>query len=284
VTDESCVTFLQWALPRMGMRWKGFRKVRRQVCRRIRRRMTELGLPGFGEYRAYLEDSPGEWRRLAPLCRVTISRFSRDRGVWRLLADEVLPELAGSLPSGAPFRAWSAGCASGEEPFTLAILWRMELEPHFPGHPLEVVATDVDPTVLQRARAARYPAPSLKDLASHRVNAAFTRVEGPAGGEGKGTVHRLRDEYRRGVSFLRQDLLREMPEGPFQLIFCRNLAFTYLDTPLQRRVLEGLLERLVPGGALVLGSHEALPDRDSPWPLAPWIRGEPLYRLEPLER
>ena len=284
MSDDSCVAFLQWALPRMGMRWKGFRKVRRQVCRRIRQRITELGLPGFGEYRTYLGDSPEEWRRLAPLCRVTISRFGRDRGVWRLLADEVLPELAENLPSGAPFRAWSAGCASGEEPFTLSILWRMEWEPHFPGHPLEVVATDVDPRVLQRARAGRYSASSLKDLAPHRVAAAFTRVEGEGDAEGGETIHQLRDEYRQGVSFRRQDLLQEMPEGPFQLIFCRNLAFTYFDAALQRPILEGLLERLAPGGALVLGSHERLPDREPPWPLAPWSRGEPVYRLEPSKR
>ncbi|TVR53373.1 MAG: chemotaxis protein CheR [Gemmatimonadales bacterium] len=279
MSDESCVAFLQWALPRMEMRWKGFRKVRRQVCRRIRQRMAELEVPGFEEYRTYLEGHPEEWRRLAPLCRVTISRFARDRGIWRLLGEEVLPGLAGSLPSGAPLRAWSAGCASGEEPFTLSILWRMELEPHFPGHPLEVVATDVDPAVLQRARAGRYSASSLKEVASHRVDAAFTRVEVEQGE----TIHRLRDEYRRGVTFLRQDLRNEMPEGPFQLIFCRNVAFTYFDTTLQRRILEGLLERLVPGGALVLGSHEKLPVRNPSWPLAPWVRGEPVYRLERLE-
>jgi len=154
----------------------------------------------------------------------------------------------------------------------------MEWEPHFPGHPLEVVATDVDPRVLQRARAGRYSTSSLKDLAPHRVAAAFTRVEGEGDAEGEETIHQLRDEYRRGVSFRRQDLLQEMPEGPFQLIFCRNLAFTYFDATLQRRILEGLLERLVPGGALVLGSHETLR------PLAPWSRGEPVYRLEPSER
>jgi chemotaxis protein methyltransferase CheR len=78
-TDAECVDFLQWALPRLGLRWQGFRKVRRQVCRRVARRIAELGLADADAYRLYLERNPQEWDALAELCRVTISRFWRDR-------------------------------------------------------------------------------------------------------------------------------------------------------------------------------------------------------------
>src|SRR5919106_6038837 len=96
-----CVAFLQWALPRMGRRWAGYRKVRRQVCRRVRRRAQELGLDGFDAYREHLERHPEEWEALDGLTNVTISRFNRDRGVFEFLARAVGP--------GA--RVWSAGCA-----------------------------------------------------------------------------------------------------------------------------------------------------------------------------
>ena len=140
-----CVAFLQWALPRLGRRWAGYRKVRRQVCRRVRRRLEELGLDGFEAYRVRLEQDAGEWEVLDGLTNVTISRFFRDRGVFEFLREQVL------RPG---MRVWSAGCASGEEPYTLALLC----------DGLDILATDVDPAMLRRAEAARYPPSALREL------------------------------------------------------------------------------------------------------------------------
>src|SRR5918999_3370615 len=112
LTDVDCVSLLQWALPRLGLRWEGFRRPRRQVCRRIQTRIRELGLDGVAAYRTYLEAGPDEWPVLERLCRVTISRFYRDRGVWDVLRAELEPR-----------RIWSAGCASGEEAYTAALVW-----------------------------------------------------------------------------------------------------------------------------------------------------------------
>lgn len=270
-----CVGFLQWALPRMGMRWKGFRKVRRQVCRRIRRRMAGLGVEGEPGYRAYLEAHPEEWEVLRRLCRVTISRFRRDRGVWQALEEEVLPELA-RLASSSPesasghtrLRTWSAGCASGEEPYTLSLVWKLRLEKRFPGIRLQILATDVDRTVLERARAGVYEASSLKELDPESLQAGFTEVE---------ERYRVRDPIREPVEFRRADLLRDLPPGPFHLILCRNLLLTYFDQATAARNLERILDRLVVGGALVVGSHENLPSSRS-WPLVPWVESEPIFR------
>ena len=108
----SCTTFLQWALPRLRLRWPGFRKVRRQPCKLIKRRIRELGLEGFGAYRQYLEEQPEEWELLDRFCRITISRFYRGQGVFNTIKDIILPELAqAATASGAPLRCWSAGCA-----------------------------------------------------------------------------------------------------------------------------------------------------------------------------
>ena len=134
MNDTHCIAFLQWALPRLGMRWAGFRKVRRQVCNRARRRARELGLSDLTAYRAYLETHPEEWAVLDQLTPITISRFYRDRGVFEHLAREVLPTLAArAINRGSDsLEIWSAGCASGEEPYTLAILWEAELTQQVP--------------------------------------------------------------------------------------------------------------------------------------------------------
>ncbi len=104
--DADCVQFLQWALPRLDLRWDGFRKVRRQVCRRISRRLAELGLSDGAAYRTYIEGNADEWDRLDGFCRITISRFWRDPAVFQSLRDDVLPVL------GPTVSVWSAGCAS----------------------------------------------------------------------------------------------------------------------------------------------------------------------------
>ena len=85
MNDADCIRFLQWSLPRLGLRWAGFRRVRGQVCKRLRKRLAALGLNDLSDYRALLAADAAEWRQLDGLCRVSISRFYRDQGVWRCL-------------------------------------------------------------------------------------------------------------------------------------------------------------------------------------------------------
>ena len=123
------VEFLQWALPRLGLRWSGFKKVRRQVTKRIARRIETLQLPDFGAYRRHLETHPQEWPLLDGFCRITISRFYRDRHLFGLLAREGLPESAGLFRSRSERRllCWSAGCGAGEEAYTLVLIGALQL-------------------------------------------------------------------------------------------------------------------------------------------------------------
>ena len=111
------------------MRWVGFRRVRRQVCKRIARRLIELGLQDLEAYRTLLGADAGEWSRLDSLCRITISRFYRDRAVWNYLGDVLLPDLTrfARRRGDEELRCWSVGCASGEEPYTLAMVWRWKI-------------------------------------------------------------------------------------------------------------------------------------------------------------
>ena len=136
VNEADCIAFLQWALPQIELRWPGFRKVRRQVCKRLRSRMSELRIAGFAEYRARLEADPAEWHVLDECCHITISRFFRDRGVFEVVRSRVLPDIAARAKrKGRTAQIWSAGCASNEEPYTLKILWDNEVARSYPGVP-----------------------------------------------------------------------------------------------------------------------------------------------------
>ncbi len=260
--DFDCVEFLQWSLPRLKRRWPGFRKVRTQVCKRIERRWKALGLPGLPAYRDYLEQHPAEWEMLDRLCAITISSFYRDKAVFDFLGAVLLPKLArdAAARGARDVRALSIGCASGEEPYTLVLAWRYCVAPTVPGITLQIVATDVLKELLNRAQRACYPFSSLKLLPEAWRTQAFART---AGG------YCLRTEYRQEVEFVQQDVRAALPDGHFSLILCRNLVFTYFDESAQRPILERLLTRLLPGGALVVGRRETLPtgvEGLTPWP------------------
>lgn len=267
--DAECVEFLQWGLPRLGLLWPGYRKVRRTVCKRLGRRLAELGLADARGYRRLLAETPAEWARLDAMCRIPISRFYRDRAVFDVLAREVLPAAAeAALARGArKVRCWSAGGASGEEAYTLAIIWRFAVAPAFPALALKVLATDVDETMVRRASTGCYGFGSLKELPAAWRARAFV----PAG-----RVRCIRPEFREGVELCWADIRKEMPEAAYDLILCRNLVFTYFAPDLQRDLLGRMLARLVPGGFLVIGSHETLPAGAQG--LAPIGSGGPIYR------
>jgi chemotaxis protein methyltransferase CheR len=245
--DAEFAEFLAWALPRLRLRREGFRRVRGQVRKRVARRVLELGLAGAAAYRDWLGSHPEEWDTLDALCRVTISRFWRDRGVFEFLARDPLPRFA---ERNSEVRVWSAGCASGEEPYSIALLWHIGLHARFPRCGLRVLATDADPALIGRARAACYGAGSFRELPTGWLEAAF---------EQRGSEYCLKPEYRAGVEFAEGDIRREMPAGPFHIVLCRNVAFLYFANEVQRRVAVGLRESMAPGGVLIVGRHEELP-------------------------
>ena len=235
------------------MRWPGFRKVRGQVCKRITRRMAELSIDEISDYRNYLGQCKDEWRVLDKLCQVTISRFCRDRLMHRFLARAVLPDLARQVRRQGEnnLKVWSVGCGSGEEPFTIALIWRLNMQSQFPGLSLRLVATDANPAMRQRVAAARYAYSSVKNLPADWLDIAFTRDE---------SSYCLKPEFRGDLQFLQQDVRQENPAEIFDLVLCRNLVFTYYEEGLQRSILDRVQAALKPGGALVIGIHECLPE------------------------
>jgi chemotaxis protein methyltransferase CheR len=252
MNDADCVAFLQWALPRLGLRWPGYRRVRGQVCKRVDRRIQALKVDGLPAYKAYLSEHAGEWAALEALCSIPISRFYRDRPVFDALGEQILPQLAERATARAPavIRCWSVGCASGEEPYTISLLWDQRLEPRYPQTRLAIVATDVDEHLLERARAACYARSSLRELPAGWIDRAFDR---------RNDLYCLRDHWKGCVEFCHQDIRLEQPHGEFDLILCRNVAFTYFSEAVQRAVLARIASRLSAEGFLVIGRHESLP-------------------------
>jgi chemotaxis protein methyltransferase CheR len=253
VTDHpDWIAFLKWALPQLRMRWAGYRKVRGQVQKRLYKRLQFLGLADPAAYRDYLRQHPGEWRVLDALCRITISRFYRDQGIYALLATQIMPDLAEQAKPyrQAQLRIWSAGCASGEEPYSVAILWGLQLRQRFPDTELLILATDTDRHLLGRGRKACYPYSSLKDLPPAWLETAFAET---ADG------YCLQRTFKQPVLFVEHDVRTPVPATSLHLILCRNLVYTYYERNLQQEITARLHAALRPGGILVLGSHETLP-------------------------
>jgi chemotaxis protein methyltransferase CheR len=251
--DSSCVRFLQWLLPQLRMRWPGFRKVRKQVCKRIQRRIRQLELAEVNAYRDYLLHHQDEWSIVDHLCRVTVSRFYRDKGVLEHVRSEVLPELAQLIITAGDntLRGWSAGSAMGEEAYSLVLIWDKTIAIDFPRLDINVTGSDIDELLLQRARSACYAYGSVKALPQDWLKSEFSLDD---------NLYCLQPRLRNKANFIKQDIRDRQISGPFHIIFCRNMVFTYFDNTLQLEMLEYMHNNLVAGGALIVGGHESLPE------------------------
>ncbi|TVR28755.1 MAG: protein-glutamate O-methyltransferase CheR [Balneolaceae bacterium] len=269
MSEDEGVLFLQWALPKMGYRWPGFRKPRNQVLKRIRNRMAELGLTGgYDEYREYLAENPLEWEQLERLCYVTISKFFRDRKVWDFLRDTILRNLMLET-SSEPLHVWSIGCCNGEEPYSIAILIEQLSEQIKSNREVLILASDRTEEVLERAKKGEYPAGALSELTESELLKYFRSIEADQ------EQFKIKQAPANHVRFEKRNIRESLPKDSFQLIFCRNLVFTYYRKEHQEKFLQKLKPMLKPDGYLVIGSNEELPDTD--W-LVQVNRTQPIYQ------
>ena len=222
----------------MGLDWRRHR--RRQIRRRVAERLRRLHLRSLDEYRFVLAENPSEAERFRTLLGVTITRFYRDPAMWEFLRQEVLPSLAG-LSKAIIF---SAGCAGGEEPYTMAMLWR-EFGPENT-RPV-FLAMDIDETVLWRARSGTYQDGSLRLLPDYFRHTYFTIQDGS---------YQLDPVVRSMVQFYLGDLTVLGPPRGIHLAFCRNLAYTYFGREERGRITEIFSRAIRPGGWLVIGATE----------------------------
>jgi len=220
------------------------------IRRRIAVRMRACGVHSYTDYHALLDRTPEEYERLRDALTINVTRFFRNPETWTLLRRSLLPALCEG-PSGP--LVWSAGCSSGEEPYTLALLLADHLDEI--GRPerleqVDVDATDVDRASLERARAARYPREALSEMPGELLRRHFEAV----GLDRYAVAERI----RRRVRVRAHDLTVEPPpRRGYDLILCRNVLI-YFDRPMQERLFTGFADALAPGGFLVLGKVETL--------------------------
>ena len=214
--------------------------------------IAELGLNGLGDLVTRLEaDLSGRLRRrVVDAMTTNETQWFRDVHPFTALAERVLPELAGR--GIGPLRMWSAGCSSGQEPYSIAMVVEEQrfLRPGSLTRAVEVVATDISPSVLAAARAGMYDDLAVsRGLSEDRRRRFFQRaVEG----------WQLRDEVRRSVQFREMSLLDSFaPLGRFDVVFCRNVLI-YFSRTRKQDILTRMAATLSPGGFLLLGSSESL--------------------------
>lgn len=239
-------------LARHGYAGRGYRRVRRGVKRRLVRHMQQLGCRRLADYAAIVDTDPAVRAEFTRQIAVCISRLFRDRSLWEVLEEKVLPELAAAWPS--PVVAWSAGCARGEEAHSLRILWD-RVTARMPEAPrLVVLATDIHPEHLARAREASYAAASLKEVPPDVVDTHFTR---------RRRRYRLHDILRRDILWARHDLADPPPVSGCRLLFLRNNVLTYLADSGRRAAFCRACAALEAGGFVAVGAHEEVPFRDT---------------------
>jgi chemotaxis methyl-accepting protein methylase len=238
--------FLKEVVSPLGLNWRPFH--RRGIKRKVERRIVESGLSNFEEYLQFLRKNLDEQRHLSKILAITISRFFRDREVFDTLTQSVIPILL--KEDRKELKIWSIGCASGEEPYSLSFLWKERFEWSWPQVHLSILGTDIDEHMLNRAQAGKYKRSSLKEV-PEEIFRKFFRAE-----ENFYTVHEV---IRKSVEFKRHDLIGEEPFWGMDIIFCRNLAFTYFSKESQIEVLKKIATSLREKGYLVIGKDESLP-------------------------
>jgi chemotaxis methyl-accepting protein methylase len=239
--------FLKEIAPRLGLQWKPFKKD--GIKRRLERRITEIGFSSFEQYLQEIDHHPEEEDRLSQILTVTISRFFRDRDIFKILETTLIPNLLKAKDKNE-LKIWSIGCASGEEPYSLSLLWKEAFEKDHPEIRLSIIATDINGSLLERARDGRYKESSLKEV-PEGVRRKFFKPENG--------VYVLDREIRESVDFRRHNILRDEPFPGTDILFCRNCAFTYLSKEFRKEVLKRIASSLSGEGYLVIGKDELLP-------------------------
>jgi chemotaxis methyl-accepting protein methylase len=215
--------------------------------RRLAVRMRARGVHSFAEYAALLSRVPEEYDLLVTALAINVTKFFRNPETYGALRRLVVEPL---WQRGTPVKVWSAGCASGEEPYSLSLLFH-----EVAGHRSSAVrgrvridATDLDPGALDDLRRAEYPRPAVEDLPAPLLERYFS----------PGPPYRLDPHVAACVRTIQHDLTREPPpDPPYDLVVCRNVVI-YFDRPMQERLFERFTDALRPGGHLLLGKVEAL--------------------------
>jgi chemotaxis protein methyltransferase CheR len=218
------------------------------VRARLAKRLRRLGLPDFDAYLAHVDSEPDrrEFAEMIDALTTNKTSFLREATHFDFLRDDVIPHLTG------PIRVWSAGCSSGEEPYTLAMLLNDSFNGATP-RDTRILATDISHRVLATAKAGLYPADVMSDVPASWLQKYWTKKR-----DGAREVCEAGPALKRLVHFAKLNLMEKWPmQGPFDAILCRNVMI-YFDKGTQQRLVERYHALLKPGGHLFVGHSESL--------------------------
>lgn len=221
---------------------------RASLMRRVMTRMRTVGVETFDGYLDYVQAHEEELEALFDAILINVTSFFRDPEVWEYVESHVLPALIEGQPRGSPIRIWSAGCAAGQEAYSVAMLLAERVGIEGFRDRVRIHATDVDADALREARRAIYPARMLKDVPAPLLEKYFDSTRGKAV---------LNRNLRRAVTFGRLDLVHDAPIMRVDFLLCRN-TLMYFNPEAQARLLDRFARSLNPKGFLLLGRPEML--------------------------
>ncbi len=243
-------------LEAFGLAWRGYRKVRKGAKKRLLRVMASCDAASVEVFLKCCRRDETLWEQALRALAVPISRFFRDRRLWAVLETELLPGLI--RWGGDPLRVWSAGCARGEEVYSLKILWHKLAAQGVRLPSLELWATDFHTQFLEAAQQGLYHASSLREVDAAARSAFFVPVAADR--------YEISSGLKQGILWRLSDLIRDPPpSSPFHLVFLRNNLLTYYGPREQETALGRVVASLVEGGFLILGAREKPPS--GKWPL-----------------
>jgi two-component system, chemotaxis family, CheB/CheR fusion protein len=237
---------LEYLLRTRGFDFSAYK--RSSLQRRIQKRMQDVAIQNYGDYIDFLEVHPEEFGQLFNTILINVTSFFRDEGAWEYLAQEIIPRILERRRPAEPVRVWTAGCASGEEAYSLAILLAETLGGEALRQRVKIYGTDVDEEALNQARLAAYTAKQVQDVPPQFLDKYFDQVNG------KSVFNK---ELRRSVIFGRHDLIQDAPISRVDLIACRN-TLMYFNAETQVKILARFGFGLSDGGFLFLGRAETL--------------------------
>lgn len=221
---------------------------RNTIVRRIQRRMAVHQIKNLKSYVRFLEQRKEEALTLFKELLIGVTSFFRDPDSFDAFKARVIPRILSQKPADQPIRIWDAGCSTGEEIYSIAILLMEESERRKQELKVQIFATDIDNTALDYARAGIYPESIAADVSAARLKRFFVR---------EGRSFRIKKEVREMIVFAKQDVIKDPPFSRLDLIICRNLLI-YFAAPLQKRILPLFHYTLNPGGILMLGPSESI--------------------------
>jgi chemotaxis protein methyltransferase CheR len=229
---------------------------RNLIYSRLSRRLRVLGMTSFRAYREYLQSAEGEQEIESFINSIStnLTKFFRESHHFDHLRDRVaLPfSHASSGKSGQRLRIWSAGCSTGEEPYTIAAVLRRAV-PDIERHDVRILATDIDTEVLSKGANGQYPAASIDDIPEN-----YRSLFQPKSSRGTSAAVVINHELKLLISFRHLNLMESWPmRGLFDAIFCRNVMI-YFDGPTKTTLIDRFVEQLRPGGWLYIGHSESL--------------------------